>query len=76
MEFDRDKRLFQFLAEVNLAAVPTKGDKIILEIGEEPQAFVFEVYEVHYADHAKTDVNVIRKGSLLDYFSSRFPDIP
>jgi hypothetical protein len=75
MEFDRAQRLFQFLTEVELAAVPAKGDKLILDVGEEPQATVFEVYEIHYADQAKTDVNVLRVASLLDYLDARFPDI-
>jgi len=75
MEFDRSERQFQFLTEVELAAVPTKGDKIVLNLGEEPIGFMFEVYDVHYADHSATDVNVIRLGTVLEYFGKRYPDI-
>lgn len=75
MEFDREKRHFQFLAEVELASIPTKGDKVTLNVGEEQEGFIFEVYDVHYTDDAKTDVNIIRISSVLEYFSSRFPDI-
>ena len=75
MEFDREARHFQFLAEVTLASIPTKGDKVTLNIGEEKAGFIFEVYDVHYTDHAGVDVNVIRLSSVTDYFSSGFPDI-
>ncbi|UPL51393.1 hypothetical protein [Hymenobacter sublimis] len=75
MEFDREARHFQFLAEVELSSVPTKGDKVTLNIGEEQEGFVFEVYDVHYTDHSLTDVNIIRISNVNDYFSSRFPDI-
>lgn len=75
MEFDRKARNFQLLAEVELAAIPTKGDKVTLNVGEEQEGFVFEVYDVHYSDQALTDVNLIRISNVTDYFSSRFPDI-
>jgi hypothetical protein len=75
MEFDREARNFQLLAEVELAAIPTKGDKVTLNVGKEQEGFVFEVYDVHYSDQALTDVNLIRISNVTDYFSSRFPDI-
>jgi hypothetical protein len=75
MEFDRQARQFQFLAEVSLASIPTRGDKVTLNLGEEQAGFIFEVYDVHYTDHEGIDVNVIRLSSVTDYFSSSFPDI-
>jgi hypothetical protein len=75
MEFDRIKRNFQFLIEVELASIPTKGDKIVLNVGEEQVGYIFDVYDVHYADNSKIDVNVIRISNILDYLSSRYPDI-
>ena len=75
MEFNRAARNFQFLAEVELASVPTKGDKVTLNLGEAQEGFVFEVYDVHYTDQKGVDVNLIRLSSVLDYFSSRYPDI-
>jgi hypothetical protein len=75
MEFDREARNFQLLAEVLLAAVPTKGDKVIVNLGEERIGHVFEVYEVHFADDAQTDVLVLRVSNTNDYLCSMFPDI-
>ena len=75
MEFNRKERHFQFLAEVELASIPTKGDKVTLNLGAEQEGFIFEVYDVHYTDEAKTDVNLLRISSVLAYFSSGFPDI-
>lgn len=75
MEFNRAARNFQFLAEVELASVPTKGDKVTLNLGEAQEGFVFEVYDVHYTDQKGVDVNLIRLSNVLDYFSSRYPDI-
>jgi hypothetical protein len=75
MEFDREARHFQFLIEVNLVAMPAKGDKIVLNLGEEPEGFIFEVYDTHYTDHTGVDVNVIRRGHVTDYILSGFPDI-
>ena len=75
MEFDREARNFQFLAEVELAGIPTKGDKVTLNLGQEQSGFIFEVYDVHYTDQAGVDVNLVRLGSVSDYFSSRFPDL-
>ena len=75
MEFGREARHFQFLVELNLVAMPTKGDKVVLNIGEEQEGFVFEVYDVHYTDHSGVDVNVVRLSNVTSYFSSGFPDI-
>jgi hypothetical protein len=76
MEFDHTQRHFQFLVETELASVPTRGDKVVLNIGEEQIGYVFEVYDVHYTDDAKTDVNVVRISNVLDYVATGFPDIP
>lgn len=76
MEFNREARNFQFLAEVELAGIPTKGDKVTLNLDEEQGGFIFEVYDVHYTDHAGVDVNLVRLSSVVDYFASRFPDLP
>jgi hypothetical protein len=73
MEFDKNKRVFCFLREVKLSSVPTSGDKIGLDIDD--IGYVFKVYDVHYAEHAKTDVNIIRLSTITDYNSSGFPDI-
>jgi hypothetical protein len=58
-----------------LASIPTKGDKLTLNLGKEQAGFTFEVYDVHYTDHSAVDVNIIRLNNVTDYFSSGFPDI-
>jgi len=73
MEFDKDTRLFRFFKEVKLLAVPTSGDKVVIDI--EGIGYVFKVYDVHYGDNAMTDINVIRQSTITEYNSSRFPDI-
>lgn len=73
MEFDRDKRVFRYLMEVKLSAIPGIGEKVVIDI--EGVGYVFKVYDVHYADGARTDVNVIRLSTITDYNSSKFPDI-
>jgi len=73
MEFDKDTRLFRFLKEVKLSSAPTSGDKVVIDI--DGIGYVFKVYDVHYGDYEKTDVNVIRLSTITEYNSSRFPDI-
>jgi hypothetical protein len=75
MEFDREERHFQFLTELDLVAIPTKADKLTLNLGEKQEGFIFEVYDVHYTDHPGVDVNVVRLSNVTEYFSSGFPDI-
>ena len=72
-EFNRDKRTFDYLKEVELASVPTSGDKITVNI--RGTGYIFRVYDVLYSDYNEVDVNVIRIGVLTDYNSSGFPDI-
>jgi len=73
MEFDKSKRHFSFLREVELSSVPTTGDKVVIDIDD--IGYIFKVYDVHYADNNRTDVNVIRISNITDYNSSRFRDI-
>lgn len=73
MEFDKDKRNFQALRDVELSSVPTSGDKVVIDI--DGIGYIFKVYDVHYADNNRTDVNVIRISNITDYNASRFPDI-
>lgn len=73
MEFNKDKRLFCFLREVKLSSVPVSGDKIVIDVDD--VGYVFKVYDVHYGDNAKVDVNVIRQSTITDYNTSGFPDI-
>lgn len=75
MEFDREKRHFQLLITLEFSAIPSKGDKITLNLGENQEGFIFEVYDVHYTDHDGIDINVIRLSNVTDYFASGFPDI-
>lgn len=73
MEFDKDKRNFQALQQVELSSVPTSDDKVVIDI--DGIGYIFKVYDVHYADNNRTDVNVIRISNITDYNASRFPDI-
>lgn len=74
MEFDKSKRLFCFLQEIELSSVPTKNDKIV--INEKDCGYIFLVYDVHYAEYDRIDINIIRLSSITDYNSSKFLDIP
>jgi hypothetical protein len=58
MEFDKDKRNFQALQDIELSSVPTSGDKVVIDINN--IGFIFKVYDVHYRNNNRTDVNVIR----------------
>lgn len=73
MEFDKDKRNFQALRDVELSSVPTYGDKVVIDI--DGIGYIFKVYDVHYGDNNRTDVNVIRISNITDYNASRFQDI-
>jgi hypothetical protein len=73
MEFDYEKRLFCFLRELNLPAVPSSGDKIVISIDD--VGYVFKVYDVHFSENSGIDVNVIRLSSITNYNASGFPDI-
>lgn len=73
MEFNKEKRNFEVLREVDLLAVPKSGDKVTLDI--DGIGYIFKVYDVHYADGHRVDVNVIRLSNITEYNSSQFPDI-
>jgi hypothetical protein len=73
MEFDKEKRNFQALQKVELSSVPTSDDKVVIDI--DGIGYVFKVYDVHYADNNRVDVNVIRMSNITDYNASGFPDI-
>jgi hypothetical protein len=73
MEFDKEKRHFQALREVELSSVPTSGDKVVIDI--DGIGYIFKVYDVHYADNNLVDVNVIRISNITDYNVSGFPEI-
>jgi hypothetical protein len=74
MEFQKDTRVFKILQEADLASIPTAGDKITLNL-EDGVGYIFKVYDVHYTDNERTDVNVIRLSNITNYNSSKFPDI-
>jgi hypothetical protein len=57
IELNRADRKAAFLTELKLASIPTKEDKIVLNI--EGIGYVFDVVEVHYVDNEMVDVNVI-----------------
>jgi hypothetical protein len=73
MEFDKTSRLFQFLKEIDISGTPSSGDKIVFDI--DGIGYVFDVYDVHYSENHRTDVNVIRRSTITEYNSSKFPDI-
>jgi len=73
MEFDRDKRVFRYLMNLNLSTVPGIGEKVVVDI--EGIGYVFKVYDVHYAGNGRTDVNIVRQSTITEYNSSKFPDI-
>lgn len=61
------------LNKIELASIPTRHDKITIDI--KGIGFIFQVYDVHYADENMIDVNVVRLGEVTDYNGSGFPDI-
>lgn len=73
MEFQENIRFFKHMRDMELAAVPTMGDMLVINTDGEPH--IFEVYDVHYADNAQVNVNVIRLSTLKEYNSSGFDDI-
>lgn len=73
MEFDIETRRFQALREVELASVPTFGDKVVINI--DGIGFIFKVYDSHYGENSMVDVNVIRISTITDYYGTRYPDI-
>jgi hypothetical protein len=42
MEFDRETRHFQLLTTIEFFAIPSKGDKITLNLGENQEGFIFD----------------------------------
>jgi hypothetical protein len=73
MEFNKNTRLFEYLKEVNLAAIPNQNDKIVIDI--DSIGYVFNVYDVMLAEDGFTDVNIIRLSTITEYNSSKFSDI-
>lgn len=73
MEFNTKKRNFEVLREVDFLSVPQSGDKVTLDI--DGIGYIFKVYDVHYADGRRVDVNVIRLSNITEYNSSKLPDI-
>lgn len=73
MEFDHDKRQFKAFKEMELASVPTSGDKIITDI--DGIGYIFLVHDVHYGDNNAVDVNIIRISNITDYYSSKYAEI-
>jgi len=62
---EKNGDVFSFFREVDLASIPTKEDKIILDI--DGVGYVFHIHEVHYADNQRIDIRVYRGKTILDY---------
>lgn len=60
----------QYLADLNLAAVPGVNDKIVFD--EQGTGYVFNVLEVHFADEGRTDVFVERISTIAEYNARGF----
>ncbi|MOA22812.1 hypothetical protein D3C78_1433980 [compost metagenome] len=73
MEFNRDDRNFHFLKEIELCSIPTSNDKIVIDI--EGIGYIFRVYDVHYSEESRIDINLIRLSTITDYLSTGFVDI-
>jgi hypothetical protein len=65
IEIDRTTRQASFLADLDLASIPTKEDKIVFDI--KGIGFVLGVIDVHHADNQRVDVNLIRISTITDY---------
>jgi hypothetical protein len=65
MELDEATIKIRLLKEVELASIPTKNDKVIVDI--DGVDYIFKVFDVHYADHLITRVLIVRIGNLSDY---------
>ncbi len=65
MELDESAINIRLLKEMELASIPAKNDKVIVDI--EGTEHIFKVFDVHYADHSLTDVLIVRIGKLSDY---------
>lgn len=73
MKFDNENRRFNAFKEVQLITIPTKNDKLVLDI--DGIGTVFEVYDVHFADNEDVEINVIDRGDVTSYYNSSYPDI-
>ena len=73
MEFDSIDRSFNALKLVELAGVPTKDDKIAIN-DDQGIDQLYRVYDVHYSETG-VDVNIIRLGTVTEYYSSKYLDI-
>ncbi|MEI8280139.1 MAG: hypothetical protein WCG87_10275 [Bacteroidota bacterium] len=73
MEFHENIRFFKHMRDMELAGIPTMGDLVVIDTDGEPH--IFEVYDVHYAENAKVNVNVIHLSTLKEHNSSGFEDI-
>jgi hypothetical protein len=67
IEIDRTSGKTSFIADINLASIPTKDDKIVINI--DSTGFVFNVVDVHYADNQRVDVFVARLTTITDYMT-------
>ena len=65
MELNESTREIKLLKKVELASIPTRNDKVTLDIGGE--SHIFKVFDVHYADHAITNVLIARISNVNDY---------
>jgi len=73
LEFNKNNRKFQSLKDMSLVAIPSKDDKVVIDI--DGIGYVFKVYDVHYGIEGRIDINVIRIANVTDYNLSKFPDI-
>ena len=71
-ELNQKDKTAKFLKEINLSSVPTKGDKITLDI--DGIGYVFNVIETHYTDNLITEIFLKRISNISDYMSNIFND--
>jgi hypothetical protein len=65
MELDEPTIKIHLLKEVELASIPIKSDKVIVDIAGID--YIFKVFDVHYADHLLTHVLIVKIGNVIDY---------
>lgn len=71
--FDKESRMFVNKFNLDLAAVPNKGDKLTVDLNH--WSHIAEVYEVVFADDGMVDVNALLIGTEDDIVSGGYPDI-
>jgi hypothetical protein len=68
IEIDKKSKKRTEIGDSELTSIPTKEDKIVLEI--DGDALIFKVIDVHYFNFNLVDIYVVRLNRHLEYTQS------